>query len=78
MRAAVLERFGEPLIEAEVEAGRIAPDEVLVRVVASGICHSDRTVHLGAQDRPLPLVLGHEASGVVERGRLGGDDVRAG
>jgi S-(hydroxymethyl)glutathione dehydrogenase/alcohol dehydrogenase len=67
IRAAVLERFGEPLVEAEVELAGLAPDEVLVRVVASGICHSDRTVHLGAQDRPLPLVLGHEASGVVER-----------
>jgi S-(hydroxymethyl)glutathione dehydrogenase / alcohol dehydrogenase len=66
MRAAVLERFGEPLIEVDVEPAGIAPDEVLVRVVASGICHSDRTVHIGAQDRPLPLVLGHEASGVVE------------
>ena len=66
MRAAVLERFGEPLIEVDVEPAGIAPDEVLVRVVASGICHSDRTVHVGAQDRPLPLVLGHESSGVVE------------
>ena len=67
MRAAVLERFGEPLVETEVELSDVAPDEVLVRVVASGICHTDRTVHLGAQDRPLPMVLGHEASGVVER-----------
>jgi S-(hydroxymethyl)glutathione dehydrogenase/alcohol dehydrogenase len=46
---------------------------VLVRVTDSGICHSDRSVHLGTQDRPLPLILGHEASGVVERV---GTDVR--
>ena len=67
IRAAILERYGEPLAQAEIEVGEVAPDEVLVRVVASGICHTDRTVHLGAQDRPLPMVLGHEASGVVER-----------
>src|SRR6516162_4693963 len=67
MRAAVLHRFGEPLTEADVELAEPASDEVLVRVTDSGICHSDRTVHLGTQDRPLPLILGHEASGVVER-----------
>ena len=57
MRAAVLERFGEPLIESEVELAGIAPDEAgpggRVRH-----CDSDRTVHMGAQDRPLPLVSG--------------------
>jgi S-(hydroxymethyl)glutathione dehydrogenase/alcohol dehydrogenase len=50
-----------------VEVSDVAPDEVLVRVVASGICHSDRSAHIGAQDRPLPLILGHEASGIVEK-----------
>ncbi|HLK79695.1 MAG TPA: Zn-dependent alcohol dehydrogenase [Streptosporangiaceae bacterium] len=67
MRAAVLDAFGEALTETDVELAEPAPDEVLVRVTDSGICHSDRTVHLGTQDRPLPLILGHEASGVVER-----------
>lgn len=67
MRAAVLEAFGEKLIETDVALGEVRPDEVLVRVTDSGICHSDRSVHLGTQDRPLPLILGHEASGVVEQ-----------
>src|SRR5437870_9784392 len=67
MRAAVLEKFGDPLVVTEIELTDVAPDEVRVRVVASGICHSDRSVHLGLQDRPLPLVLGHEASGIVEQ-----------
>jgi S-(hydroxymethyl)glutathione dehydrogenase/alcohol dehydrogenase len=62
-----MDAFGEPLTEAEVELAEPAPDEVLVRVTDSGICHSDRTVHLGTQDRPLPLILGHEAAGVVVR-----------
>lgn len=66
MYAALLERFGSDLVPAEVELAQPAADEVLVRVTDSGICHSDRSVHLGTQDRPLPLVLGHEAAGVVE------------
>ena len=66
MRAAVLETFGDLLVDMDVDLADVAPDEVLVRVVASGICHSDRSVHLGTQDRPLPLVLGHETSGIVE------------
>ncbi len=67
MRAAVLQDFGESLAEVDVELAEPRPDEVLVRVTDSGICHSDRTVQLGSQDRPLPLILGHEASGVIER-----------
>ena len=67
MRAAVLEKFDRPLVEQDVDLSDVGPDEVLVRVVASGICHSDRSVHVGTQDRPLPLILGHEASGVVVR-----------
>jgi S-(hydroxymethyl)glutathione dehydrogenase/alcohol dehydrogenase len=74
LHAAVLDAFNTPLVAREVTVGDIASDEVLVRVLASGICHSDRTVHLGAQDRPLPLILGHEAAGLVERV---GDAVRS-
>ena len=59
MRAAVLEKFDSPLVEQDVDISDVGPDEVLVRVVASGICHSDRSAHVGAQDRPLPLILGH-------------------
>jgi Zn-dependent alcohol dehydrogenase len=39
-------------------------DEALVRMATFGICHGARTVYLGAQYRPLPIVLGHEASGI--------------
>lgn len=67
MRAAVLQEFDTPLIESEIDLSDVRDDEVLIRVVASGICHSDRSAHVGAQQRPLPLVLGHEASGIVER-----------
>jgi S-(hydroxymethyl)glutathione dehydrogenase/alcohol dehydrogenase len=63
----VLETFDAPLVESDVELAEPARDEVLVRIVASGICHSDRSAHVGAQQRPLPTILGHEASGIVER-----------
>ncbi|MEY9212210.1 Zn-dependent alcohol dehydrogenase [Thermobifida halotolerans] len=67
MKAAVLHEFCEDLVIEDVTVSDPAPDEVLVRVVASGVCHTDRTMHLGANALPLPLVLGHEAAGIVER-----------
>ena len=67
MRAAVLEKFDAPLVESDLELAEPARDEVLVRIVASGICHSDRSAHVGAQQRPLPAILGHEAAGIVEQ-----------
>ena len=42
-------------------------DEVLVRIVASGVCHTDATVLDGSLPVPYPAVLGHEGSGIVER-----------
>ncbi|MDX1581752.1 MAG: alcohol dehydrogenase catalytic domain-containing protein, partial [Alphaproteobacteria bacterium] len=52
------------LEEVEIDAPR--PDEVLVRIVASGICHTDIAVQMQEINLPLPMVLGHEGSGVVE------------
>jgi S-(hydroxymethyl)glutathione dehydrogenase/alcohol dehydrogenase len=66
MKAAVLHEFGSDLVMEEVSVSDPAPDEVLVRTVASGVCHTDRTMQQGANPLPLPLVLGHEASGIVE------------
>ena len=66
MKAAVLHEFGSELVTEEVAVSDPAPDEVLVRTVASGVCHTDRTMQQGANPLPLPLVLGHEASGIVE------------
>ncbi|GAA3981275.1 Zn-dependent alcohol dehydrogenase [Thermobifida alba] len=67
MKAAVLHEFHKDLVIEDVTVSEPAPDEVLVRVVASGVCHTDRTMQLGANDLPLPLILGHEAAGIVER-----------
>ncbi len=68
MRAAVLTEFGAPLVAADVRLDDPAPDEVLVRVVASGVCHSDLNVAVGnLPASPRPQILGHEVAGVVER-----------
>ena len=67
MQAALLEEYGQPVALAEVDLGEVAADEVVVTTAATGICHSDRTIQQGARPIPLPLILGHESSGVVER-----------
>jgi len=68
MRAVRLARVGRPLAESEIPVPEIGPDEVLIRVAAAGICHSDAHYRAGISkiDR-LPLTLGHEVAGRVER-----------
>ncbi|MFD1788322.1 zinc-dependent alcohol dehydrogenase family protein [Sphingomonas floccifaciens] len=52
--------------------------EVLVRIAAAGLCHSDLSVINGQRPRPLPMALGHEAAGVVEALGAGVDDLSVG
>jgi S-(hydroxymethyl)glutathione dehydrogenase/alcohol dehydrogenase len=66
-KAAVLNQVGAPLSIEEIELGELAPTDVLVRVRASGLCHTDLEVIEGSLAYPLPIVLGHEGAGVVER-----------
>jgi len=67
MRAAVLEEFGEPLAVQEVELAEPRAGEVLVRLVACGVCHTDLYTASGADPSGYaPTVLGHEGAGVVE------------
>jgi alcohol dehydrogenase len=54
-----------PLEVREVELGAPGPGEVLVRIAAAGLCHSDLSVINGNRPRPMPMVLGHEAAGTV-------------
>ena len=54
------------------------PGEILVRVDAAGICHSDLSVVNGSRPRPVPMALGHEASGIVEELGVGVDDINVG
>jgi len=66
-RAAVLHTIGGRHSIDEVELQALAPGDVLVRLHASGLCHTDLEVIDGALPYPLPIVLGHEGAGVVER-----------
>ncbi|CAN7177582.1 zinc-binding dehydrogenase [Knoellia sp. LjRoot47] len=67
-----------PLTVEEVTLEPPGPGEVLVRITAAGLCHSDLSVVNGDRPRPLPMVLGHEAAGVVEEVGAGVTDVRPG
>jgi aryl-alcohol dehydrogenase len=64
--AAVLREIDGPLVLEEVQLAELAADEVLVRMKGVGICHTDITAQDGTVPLPLPSVLGHEGSGVVE------------
>lgn len=85
-RAAVLRASGAPRPYAESRPLAIetvtldppGPGEVLVRIEAAGLCHSDLSVINGDRPRPLPMALGHEAAGVVEALGPGVDDLNPG
>jgi S-(hydroxymethyl)glutathione dehydrogenase/alcohol dehydrogenase len=66
MLAAVLERTGGPVQVTEVQLAAPGPGEVLVRLHASGVCHSDLNAVDGTSETRCPAVLGHEGAGVVE------------
>jgi S-(hydroxymethyl)glutathione dehydrogenase / alcohol dehydrogenase len=67
IRAAVLERFGEPLDVQELDLAEPRAGEVLVRLVACGVCHTDLFTASGSDPSGYaPTVLGHEGAGVVE------------
>lgn len=67
MKAAVVHQFGKPLAIEEVEVPKVTPGQILVKVVASGVCHTD--LHAADGDWPvkpkLPFIPGHEAVGHV-------------
>jgi len=68
MRAAVLEEFAKPLVVQEVDLAEPGPGEVLVRLQACGVCHTDMYTASGVDPSGYaPTVLGHEGAGVVER-----------
>ena len=70
IRAAVLEEFGQPLVVQDVELAGPRAGEVLVRVEACGVCHTDLYTASGADPSGYaPSVLGHEGAGVVEARR---------
>ena len=86
IRGAVLERIGSPRPYAEsrpisvvdLELAGPGSGEVLVRIEAAGVCHSDLSVVDGNRVRPVPMLLGHEAAGIVEEVGPGVDDIAVG
>jgi aryl-alcohol dehydrogenase len=64
-KAAVFEKLFAPLSVTEVEIGAPGPGEVLVKITASGVCHTDALARDGEMPFPAPGVLGHEGAGVV-------------
>ncbi len=85
-RAAVLQAIGlpapyadtRPLHIRDVELAPPGDGEVLIRIRAAGLCHSDLSVISGDRPRPVPMVLGHEAAGEVVECGPGVHDLRAG
>ena len=65
-RAAVLRAPRTPLTVESVAAGPLKRNDVLVRMQAAGLCHTDLEVIEGSLRYPMPIVLGHEAAGIVE------------
>jgi aryl-alcohol dehydrogenase len=65
-RAAICRGHDHPFTIEPVELAELRPDELLVRIVACGICHTDLAVRDEQLPVPLPVVLGHEGAGVVE------------
>ena len=86
IKAAVLEKMGaatpyeksKPLAVQAVELDSPGNGEVLVKVAAAGLCHSDLSVIDGNRPRPTPMVLGHEAAGVVQELGSGVEDLSVG
>jgi len=63
--AAVVNGVNEPYVLEELSLGELRYDEVLVKIVATGMCHSDEALRVGDAQYPLPAVLGHEGAGII-------------
>lgn len=86
IRGAVLDAIGaprpyaasRPITVSELSLRNPGPGEVQVRIEAAGICHSDLSVVDGNRPRPIPMLLGHEAAGIVTRLGTGVTDIVVG
>ena len=86
MKAALLRQMGlarpyatsKPLEIVEVELEPPGRGELLVKIMAAGLCHSDLSVINGDRPRPMPMVLGHEAAGIVQETGAGVEDFATG
>ena len=66
MKAAVMHAVNEPLVVEEIDLDPPKAGEVLIKLVATGVCHSDARTLSGENPRPVPGILGHEGAGIVQ------------
>ena len=86
MKAAILNEMGrarpyansKPLVVEEVDLDPPGPGELLIKIKATGLCHSDLSVVNGDRPRPMPMILGHEAAGEVVECGAGVSDLKPG
>jgi alcohol dehydrogenase len=86
MKAVILTEMGrsrpyansKPLVVEEVNLDPPGPGELLIKIKATGLCHSDLSVINGDRPRPMPMVLGHEAAGEVVECGVGVTDLKSG
>ncbi|HEV8143586.1 MAG TPA: Zn-dependent alcohol dehydrogenase [Methylomirabilota bacterium] len=78
VKAAILYEVKKPVVVEDVELMEPGAHEVLVKWAANGVCHSDLHVITGDYPHPLPVVLGHEAAGVVQKVGPGVETVKPG
>jgi alcohol dehydrogenase len=86
MKAAILREMGlsrpyansKPLTVEEISLDPPGPGELLIKIKATGLCHSDLSVINGDRPRPMPMVLGHEAAGEVQECGAGVTDLKPG
>jgi len=78
VKAAVVREHGGPFVVEELRDPRPRAGEVLVRVAACGVCHTDLHIHDGSVPFPAPMVLGHEIAGTVVEVGAGVDEVAVG
>ena len=78
MKAAVLYAPNQPLVIEDIEVDEPQANEVLIKTSATGVCHSDLHFMEGKWMYPMPVVLGHESAGVVEKVGAGVTNVKAG
>jgi propanol-preferring alcohol dehydrogenase len=80
MKAAVVHEFGKPLVIEQVPIPTPGPGEVLVKIIATGVCHTD--LHAASGDWPIkptvPFIPGHEGTGVVTQLGEGVTDLKVG
>jgi alcohol dehydrogenase len=86
MKAAILNEMGrsrpyansKPLVVEDVHLDPPGPGELLIKIKATGLCHSDLSVINGDRPRPMPMILGHEAAGEVKECGAGVTDLKPG